>query len=67
MKNTKPKKRIEEGTCPKCKKSDLSYGSIELQGESVAYPYKCNDCGFEGQEFYFLEFDYHMDRDGIIY
>lgn len=62
MKNTK------QGVCPKCKKSTLSYGEIEIpDGSSVGYPYICYTCKFEGTEWYLVKFDYHMDKDGNTY
>ena len=61
------KKRPLQGMCPKCKECHLNYFSMELQDESVNWPYKCNDCGFEGTEWFLLQFGYHMDKEGNIY
>jgi len=61
-------KNTEQGVCPKCKKSDLEWLEIELQEETVGYPYQCNDCGFKGTEWYSLQFICHTTdkKDGPI-
>ena len=47
----------EAGKCPKCGKSyTLDYDPIELDGDSVYYPWTCADCGATGKEVYNLEF-----------
>lgn len=50
-------KSNEKGQCPKCDSENLEYGAIMQYGESIYYPFTCNDCGCEGKEFYSLEFD----------
>jgi len=50
-------KKSVKGQCPKCKSEDIDYGTLEVEGESVVYPFSCNNCEFEGQEYYNLVFD----------
>ena len=47
------------GVCPKCEKEDLEYGSIKLEGNMCYFPYKCKNCGLEGEEWYSMEFAGH--------
>ena len=56
------------GTCPHCKEQDLDYGAIQLEGENAYFPYKCNNCGLEGEEWYYMEFIGHnvYDENGDI-
>lgn len=51
----------EPGKCPKCGSENLNYGSVEIESESLMYPYDCEDCKFEGQEWYNIEFSTHFD------
>ena len=51
------------GVCPHCKEQDLEYGSIQLEGENAYFPYKCNNCGLEGEEWYSMEFVGHNVYD----
>jgi len=45
------------GQCPRCKKGNLTYGKrIESDGEHIYYPFKCDDCGLKGKEWYYVEF-----------
>jgi len=45
------------GMCPHCNSIELDYSSIDIDGESVYYPFVCAKCGCEGREYYNLEFD----------
>lgn len=45
-----------KGMCPKCCCSDLEYGNIELDGESLGYEFECRECGCEGIEWYQLNY-----------
>lgn len=47
------------GVCPKCKKEDLEYGSIELEDNMCYFPYECKSCGLKGKEWYSMEFAGH--------
>ena len=57
------KHKHEAGTCPVCGAEDLDYGVLEIQDESVGYPWECNGCGATGTEWYALEFDGHIVND----
>ena len=54
----------EAGKCPKCGSENLNYGSLVIEGEGLKYPYDCEDCKFEGEEWYDLEFSAHLDTNG---
>jgi len=54
---------MEQGECPKCGEFNLEFGSLELEDNSVFYPVTCK-CGFEGKEYYNLEFDCYYDNNG---
>jgi hypothetical protein len=47
---------VEQGYCPNCGKPNLNYGHVEIDGESLHYPFTCQDCNHEGEEWYNLEF-----------
>lgn len=47
---------MEEGKCPKCGNYNLDYDPMEIEGNSVYYPWTCEDCGATGKEWYNLEF-----------
>jgi hypothetical protein len=51
--------QIESNVCPCCGSSDLSYGSMDIHGESISYPWDCLDCDATGSEWYNLEFTGH--------
>lgn len=44
------------GLCPNCNSGNLDYGPIEPNGESIFYPFTCEDCGTKGKEYYSLEY-----------
>lgn len=57
--------KTESSVCPKCgSKHSLCYGDSELVDENMGYEYRCDVCGFEGKEWYSLEFAGHWDMDG---
>ena len=45
------------------KLAECEYGAIQLEGESAYFPYKCNNCGLEGEEWYSMEFIGHNVYD----
>ena len=55
----------KKGICPVCGSDKLDYGVIELDGESIWYPWECKnkDCGATGRECYNLEFIEHVNVD----
>ena len=49
-----------QGECPRCHSYNLEYQAIEIEGDGMCYyPYKCEDCGQEGEEWYSMEFSGH--------
>ena len=50
-----------EGECPECSGNDLNYGCSYNVDGCIYYPYTCNSCGFEGEEWYNLSFTCHKD------
>ena len=55
-----------EGQCPFCNSNDLDYGAIEYEDNMVYYPWKCEHCGHQGEEWYDLIFTGHniITEDG---
>ena len=54
----------EEGKCPKSG-SELAYGLFEVtDGEYGYFEVWCNNCDFNGREWYKLVFDGFTDFDG---
>lgn len=57
----------EQGVCPKCGGYCLEYLTLEIEDDGMCYyPYKCKDCGQEGEEWYRMEFNGHniYNEDG---
>ena len=46
----------EQGVCPKCGGFNLDYQPMKYEDSMCYYPYKCEDCGQVGEEWYRLEF-----------
>lgn len=56
----------EQGKCPKCGSGNLSYGTIESNGEAeVSYPFVCEDCGCTADEVYSLSFIGHYQEERV--
>lgn len=55
-----------QGECPKCHGYNLDYKAVRYEGSMCYYPYECEDCGQEGQEWYSMEFSGHnvYNEDG---
>jgi C4-type Zn-finger protein len=53
-------KYIQQGHCPSCGVADLDYDTINVEGESLCYPFTCNTCNFQGEEWYNLEFSSYV-------
>ena len=49
------------GSCPVCNGDDLDYGSMEVEGNQVFYPWTCCFCGATGKEWHTLHFSEHTD------
>lgn len=45
-----------KGKCPNCGNEDLDYRAIEVKGQAVFYPFKCEECNTTGEEWYTLEY-----------
>ena len=58
----------EQGFCPKCSSGNIDYGSAEFVDGMIYFPYKCKDCGTQGEEWYSMEFQGHniYNKDGEI-
>lgn len=52
----------KRGVCLHCGSEDIDYDAIEFEGDYAYYPYKCNKCGFEGEEWYKLEFVENQEK-----
>jgi hypothetical protein len=48
-----------EGECPFCESDNLDYGEVEFSEHYCYFPWKCEDCGHEGKEYYDMEFVGH--------
>lgn len=55
-----------QGECPKCGGYQLDYQPLKYADDMCYYPYKCKECGQEGEEWYRLEFQGHnvITEDG---
>lgn len=54
----------KQGFCPKCGSYNLDYEVMELQDDMMCYyPYKCEECGLQGGEWYKMEFAGHNIYD----
>ena len=51
MKNMKKEQVIgnEQGVCPICKGSNVTYGSSFIEDEYIAYDIHCDDCKANGK------------------
>lgn len=58
----------EQGYCPKCHTLNLDYQPIEYVDGMCYYPYKCEECGQEGEEWYSMVFAGHnvITEDGDV-
>jgi len=54
----KPIVKEEIGVCPVCGSEDLHYEALELDNDSVYYPFTCADCEARGEEWYELTYLY---------
>ncbi len=53
----------KEGICPACGESNLEYGEMVLDEDNLFFPYKCDNCGTKGEEWYHLDFSGHRFYD----
>lgn len=47
-----------QGECPKCE-GNIEYGTIDFEDDQCYFPWKCEECGLTGKEWYRLEFIGH--------
>lgn len=57
------KLKNEEGTCPFCGSSDLHYNGLEIEPPMCYYPWTCNNCHKQGEEWHKMEFVGHNVYD----
>lgn len=43
--------------CPCCNKQCLDYEDLQLENESLNFPWTCTNCWAEGLEWYTMEYD----------
>ena len=55
---------LQVGQCPKCGSVNLDFGCSEPVGDSIKYPFSCEDCKFEGIEWYDVSFSEMTTADG---
>lgn len=53
----------EQGVCPICGSEEITYGAIEVEGNSIYYPAECDKCHATWQEYYDLTFSGHYNID----
>lgn len=55
-----------QGYCPRCKHLSLDYDSASFVDTMVYFPWKCEDCGLQGEEWYNMDFAGHnvFDEEG---
>lgn len=46
----------EPGICRVCGSNDIDYGDMDIDGDSVAYDWTCEECNSDGIEYYSLTF-----------
>ena len=44
------------GVCPQCLSENLQYETCINDGNQLYYPFVCEDCHYEGKEWYNLNF-----------
>ena len=67
MNNDKEKEIINnQGICPVCGQMIDNYESIQFEGDMAYFPWHCDKCGTDGEEWYSLEFAGHnyYDKEG---
>ena len=56
LQDSQPIQKVDQGMCAKCGSTDVDYGHMELDAESVYYEMSCNDCGVSMHEWYDLTY-----------
>lgn len=59
-------KSNKQGICPYCNSDDLEYGCVEFEGDMCYFPFTCNSCDKQGEEWYNMDFSGHnvFDEEG---
>jgi len=52
-------KSNRQGECPVCGEQDLDYGAVEFEDDMEYFPWTCNQCGAQGEEWYSRDFAGH--------
>ena len=52
-------KSNEMGFCPYCNNRDLVYGSVAYEDNMCYFPWICDKCGHQGEEWYTMQFAGH--------
>lgn len=52
----KKKTKKIEGKCAECGSDNIEYGVMYPDSAGVVYPYTCNECNHNGEEFYSITF-----------
>lgn len=50
------KKQTKEGECPSCKSTNIEYGMMIPEDDSVYYEVYCNKCDSDIREYYKLTY-----------
>jgi len=53
-------RHVYRGHCPACGSGDLIYKHNDVSTEYLTCYYECNDCYFEGEEVYNIQFNSHQ-------
>lgn len=53
----------EAGICPVCGSDALEYPASEGDNVEGIYPWRCEDCGAEGEEQYTVTFNGHYNKN----
>ena len=53
----------ECGICPVCGNEDLTFEGMRADGDLNIYPWKCDECGAEGEEQYTVTFNGHYNKN----
>ncbi len=56
----KKSKYVKKAHCPACGSGDLTYRNNDVGTEWLTCYYGCNDCNFEGEEVYAIQFNSHQ-------
>ena len=55
-------KYLRLGVCPNCDSEALDYGDSHIEDGQMYYEVSCDDCGWEGMEWFTLHFTEYTDN-----